>query len=209
MINRPLESEVEDVTGVRRRATSRLWYRASQELKPAEPRGTDKFVLHTGGTDLTPKPEPVRFDPTLDFLVEHLPAAAPAISSTGKLTPEFDLTSGDRSARPVPATWANWRLLGSSAPTLLLISREANDSFDSPLNLGPGCEYRAQSITGDIVCLEIQGHQDGHRLGYCRVSDFRQFEFENEQASAAQRYTPDRTNSPSTSNLNARPSTNR
>ncbi|MCC6790736.1 MAG: hypothetical protein IT336_03570 [Thermomicrobiales bacterium] len=186
---------IDGVHGLRRRARTRLWYRA---LPPVESiadhlRVAIEHAPHLAVTapDLVDavRVHPIHNDFT-DLLVGEWPseeidgdsviAEQPALSTEERQTRMLRRLGSQHDIAPVPADpvvgdlpepMTDWRIVPRNAPTLLLASSALLDGRRPGPILAPGAKYRVLSAEDGVVGLEVMDGEGNSAAGYCNAVD--------------------------------------
>lgn len=189
---------IDGVHGLRRRARTRLWYRAlppvdgiverlrvAFELAPnltvTDPDLIDAMRVRAIGldsgdqTDLLVDERPSEEIDT-DTVVSERPSLSDEerrIRMLRRLGSHHDIgpVSADDPATEQPQALTDWRLVPRNAPSLLLASSALLDGRRPGPVLAPGSQYRVVSAEAGIAGLEVMDASGETAVGYCNAID--------------------------------------
>jgi hypothetical protein len=189
---------IDGVHGLRRRARTRLWYRA---LPPVELMADHLSVAIEHAPHLTVTAPDlvdavrihavhVNSNDFTDLLVGEWPseeidgdsvvAEQPALSTEERQTRMMRRLGAQHDIAPVtvdpvvadmPEPLTDWRFVPRNAPTLLLASTVLLDGRRPGPILSPGSKYRVLSAEDGVVGLEVMGADGTSAAGYCNAVD--------------------------------------
>ncbi|HEY7035654.1 MAG TPA: hypothetical protein VH482_30210 [Thermomicrobiales bacterium] len=166
---------MDGVHGLRKRQHTRLWYRRLSASAPSA-RGSawptsarplsaaDEAAwaeLLAGTTDqppqATPPPAPTPAEP------------APEPDRSGE--PDLPLAATEQTAVLRPQIAEEWRVVPTSAPSLLLSATDLLDARTPGPVLRPGARYRVAGVQNGIVGLHVIDPDGESGLGFCAAVD--------------------------------------
>ena len=193
----PLDEPHDGFVLLRRRGSSRLWFRmfdgsASPQVRPAPTQGAPAKVTEHPGTDELVS-EMVRVVRSTGLLrasiADGLPLTVPAgsadssaaDSSAAVAAMAVDAVVVDiPTAAPTAATpggaiteQVEWRTVQAGAPVFLLSAGPVLESSKPGPILGPGMRYRVTSVAGSVVGMEVMHANGDTRSGYVNAVDLR------------------------------------
>lgn len=177
---------IDGVHGLRRRARTRLWFRAlpkvdtvpdhlreaienAPHLTVTAPELVQAVRVHAVhdsqpvGTDLLISEEPGRTEPLLspEERQERL---------RRRLGNQHQMSGAP--AQPQTTALTDWRVVRRNAPTLMLAATSLLDGRKPGPILGPNCEYRVVSANDGVVGIEVRMADGVTEVGYGNSVDF-------------------------------------
>lgn len=189
---------IDGVHGLRRRARTRLWYRAlppvetiadhlrvaiehAPHLAVTAPDLVDAVRVHAiygGSNDFTDLL--VGEWPSEEIDTDSVVAEQPALSTEERqsrmlrrLGSHHDIApvAAEQTIEEMPAPLTDWRRAPRNAPTLLLAASALLDGRRPGPILSPGSQYRVLFAEDGIVGLEVKDVDGNSAVGYCNAVD--------------------------------------
>jgi len=177
---------IDGVHGLRRRARTRLWFRAlppvntvpdhlreaienAPHLTVTAPELVQAVrvhaipVTHGGQTDSIIREEPARIE-------HHLTSEERQERMLRRLGNQHQLSG--IAPRPQTAALTDWRVVRRNAPTLMLAATSLLDGRKPGPILGPNCEYRVVSANDGVIGIEVRMADGVTEVGYGNSVDF-------------------------------------